>query len=181
MTPRADLFVVCKHCGSEVSPYITECPYCGKRLRRRAPKIPREKMSARASRGLLSRIARGGRAGARGRAGASTRLRPRPGSFAWTTRPYVTIAAVAGSSALWVVTRGGFVDWTELAVIGPLHGHWWRLFTSEFTYSDGLYAFAALLTGYATWWEILIIFLGLALIALEGFVLPHAGLMLALT
>jgi membrane-bound serine protease (ClpP class) len=36
-----------------------------------------------------------------------------------------------------------------------------------------------LLTGYATWWEILIIFLGLALIAVEIFVLPHAGVMLS--
>ena len=42
MSSRADLFVVCKQCGSEVSPYITECPYCGHRLRRRAPKLPRE-------------------------------------------------------------------------------------------------------------------------------------------
>ena len=41
MTSSADLFVVCKQCGSEVSPYITECPYCGHRLRRRAPKLPR--------------------------------------------------------------------------------------------------------------------------------------------
>ena len=36
------LFVVCKKCGSEVSPYITECPYCGTRLRKRAPKIERD-------------------------------------------------------------------------------------------------------------------------------------------
>jgi len=36
---QPDLFVVCKKCGSEVSPYITECPYCGNRLRKRAPKI----------------------------------------------------------------------------------------------------------------------------------------------
>jgi membrane associated rhomboid family serine protease len=37
-----DLFVVCKNCQAEVSPYITECPYCGTRLRKRAPKIERE-------------------------------------------------------------------------------------------------------------------------------------------
>jgi len=36
-----DLFVVCKNCQAEVSPYITECPYCGMRLRKRAPKIER--------------------------------------------------------------------------------------------------------------------------------------------
>ena len=34
-------FVVCKNCGSEVSPYITECPYCGQRIRKRAPKLDR--------------------------------------------------------------------------------------------------------------------------------------------
>ena len=38
---QPDLFVVCKNCGSEVSPYVTECPYCGQRVRKRAPKIDR--------------------------------------------------------------------------------------------------------------------------------------------
>jgi membrane associated rhomboid family serine protease len=38
---QPDLFVVCKNCQAEVSPYITECPYCGTRLRKRAPKIER--------------------------------------------------------------------------------------------------------------------------------------------
>ena len=42
MAGAPDLFVVCKNCGSEVSPYITECPYCGTRLRKRAPKIERD-------------------------------------------------------------------------------------------------------------------------------------------
>ena len=42
MASGPDLFVVCKKCGSEVSPYITECPYCGTRLRKRAPKIERD-------------------------------------------------------------------------------------------------------------------------------------------
>src|SRR5947209_20101760 len=41
-TGGPDLFVVCKSCKAEVSPYITECPYCGNRLRKRAPKIDRE-------------------------------------------------------------------------------------------------------------------------------------------
>jgi len=145
MSPRADLFVVCKHCGSEVSPYITECPYCGKRLRRRAPKIPRERTSSRASKGLLSRLVRGGRARPGGRSRATTRLRSRRAPFAAVSRPYVTIAAVAASAGLWVVTRAGFVDRGKLVVAGPLHGDWWKLFTSEFTYANGLYAFVALL------------------------------------
>ncbi len=54
MSPGPDLFVVCKQCGSEVSPYITECPYCGSRLRRRAPKLPRVKSRG----GLLRRLGR---------------------------------------------------------------------------------------------------------------------------
>ena len=41
MASGPDLFVVCKSCGAEVSPYITECPYCGTRLRKRAPKLER--------------------------------------------------------------------------------------------------------------------------------------------
>ena len=39
---QPDLFVVCKNCGSEVSPYVTECPYCGQRVRKRAPKLERD-------------------------------------------------------------------------------------------------------------------------------------------
>src|SRR5690349_1490461 len=37
--PQApDLFVVCKNCGSEVSGFVPKSPYCGARLRKRAPK-----------------------------------------------------------------------------------------------------------------------------------------------
>src|SRR3954465_11059962 len=43
MASSPDLFVVCKNCGSQVSPYITECPYCGTRIRKRGPKIERER------------------------------------------------------------------------------------------------------------------------------------------
>ena len=38
---ETELRVICKNCGSEVSPYVTECPYCGARLRKRAPKLER--------------------------------------------------------------------------------------------------------------------------------------------
>src|SRR5664280_1678566 len=88
MTSGADLFVVCKHCGSEVSPYITECPYCGHRLRRRAPKLPREGESKRARRGLLGRWAsRPAKAQP-----APTRARPRLG-------PIVVLALFLGAGA----------------------------------------------------------------------------------
>jgi membrane associated rhomboid family serine protease len=148
MTSGADLFVVCKHCGSEVSPYITECPYCGHRLRRRAPKLPRESEPKRARRSLLRR------SGARspGSESSPTRSRARvrlPGrSFAGAiaTRPYATLAIVAAGCVMWVLVRAGYIGADKLAVIGPLHGDWWKLFTNQFVYLNGLLAFVALIT-----------------------------------
>jgi membrane associated rhomboid family serine protease len=138
MSSGADLFVVCKGCGSEVSPYITECPYCGHRLRRRAPKLPRE----REPHGLghrpripvpsLGRLRRGEIAGVRGEA-----------------LPYATIALVGASCVVWVLTSVGYIGLDKLVVIGPLHGDWWRLLTAQFGYGRMLgaevYAFSALL------------------------------------
>ena len=69
---QPDLFVVCKNCGSEVSPYVTECPYCGQRVRKRAPKIDRSSGEPEQKR--------------RRRAGAVRRPRPcRPGADACDT------------------------------------------------------------------------------------------------
>ncbi len=137
MSSGADLFVVCKQCGSEVSPYITECPYCGSRLRRRAPKLPRE----RESRGPahkpripippLGRLRRGEIAGVRAEA-----------------PPYATSALVLASCVAWVLTSGGYLLLGRVVVVGPLQGEWWKLFTYSFGYFSGfyagLYAFAAL-------------------------------------
>jgi membrane associated rhomboid family serine protease len=144
MSSSADLFVVCKNCGSEVSPYITECPYCGHRLRRRAPKLPRENVAGRPRRRLLRRWP--ARAPNEGYSPARAPLlarRPRAGSIA--ERPYVTIALVTASCVLWVLLRGGFIAADKLVVIGPLRGDWWKLLTSQFAYLNGLYAFVALI------------------------------------
>src|SRR5207248_5688956 len=99
MSSGADLFVVCKQCGSEVSPYITECPYCGHRLRRRAPKLPKAgaptrtpRTRTRLRRLLALRAARRGIGLGRRRLGAGWSLS--------VGRPYATIALVAASCAL---------------------------------------------------------------------------------
>jgi membrane associated rhomboid family serine protease len=143
MSPGADLFVVCKQCGSEVSPYITECPYCGHRLRRRAPKLPRAQDLSDSQRTRARRWPVGGRTRS-----APTRTRPRrsPGGFdrGAGTPPYATIAIVAVSCGVWVAWRGSFINLSKLVVIGPLQGDWWKLFTSQFVYANGLYAFVAL-------------------------------------
>jgi len=162
MPPSPDLFVVCKQCGSEVSPYITECPYCGGRLRRRAPKLPRVNSRGRVLRRLARSLTFGrtrSRARARSRRGRSSWRdeHPRAGSL----RPYATIALVGLGCAGWVLVRGGYLgsvhisglgsvygqyaSFFRLAIGGPLDGDWWKLVTSQFAYLDGLYAFIALL------------------------------------
>lgn len=130
MSSGADLFIVCRQCGSEVSPYITECPYCGHRLRRRAPKLPKERPQMPQPEG----------------AGVA-RLR-RPVAFIGAgvdSRPYASIALVLIACGMWVATTSGFVSPAKLAIEGPLHGQWWRLLSSQFLYEDGVYAFVALL------------------------------------
>jgi hypothetical protein len=153
MSPGADLFIVCKHCGSEVSPYITECPYCGHRLRRRAPKLPREGAPAPSRRGVLGRL--GSRSGGDGEREAprpapeSARGRRRRPALPFTgvvaARPYATIALIAASCVVWVLLRAGYVLADKLVIVGPLHGDWWKLFSAQVSYLNGWYAFFTLL------------------------------------
>src|SRR5271167_418221 len=102
MTSGADLFVVCKQCGSEVSPYITECPYCGHRLRRRAPKLPPVNAPTRTTlRGRArSLLTRSKPVPVRTRTRTRS-ARHRPSRWA-ADRPYATIALVTASCVVWV-------------------------------------------------------------------------------
>jgi membrane associated rhomboid family serine protease len=135
-TGGPDLFVICKSCGSEVSPYITECPYCGNRLRKRAPKIDRE-----------GRVAEKRRRVRRPPAPALPRLRSGeiPGIRA-ESRPYSTIVLVALGVVGCLIWRTSLLNLTDLAVFGKPGSDWWRLFTAPFTYNNTGYAFAALVT-----------------------------------
>jgi membrane associated rhomboid family serine protease len=129
----ADLFVVCKNCQSEVSPYVTECPYCGARLRKRAPKLDAGGVPPRPRRRPRARPALG-------------RLRPNeiPGIRS-DSRPWVTMALVLGTCGVWIGWRGGWVDVDKLAVFGPLDGDWWRVFATQFVFFSGLAQFFSLL------------------------------------
>jgi membrane associated rhomboid family serine protease len=146
MTSGADLFVVCKQCGSEVSPYITECPYCGNRLRRRAPKLPRVNGPSRPTpaKGRLGSLL-----GSSARAGARSRQRPvrsrGPGRFS-AQRPYATIALVTASCAAWIVFHAEPLLYVHMVIFGSLGGDWWKLFTNEFAGASGTYTFVAVLT-----------------------------------
>jgi Rhomboid family len=147
MTSGADLFVVCKQCESEVSPYITECPYCGSRLRRRAPKLPRMSGSAHApsSGGRLRLLlGRAGKPAPAARARRRTRVAPQRGRWA-ADRPYATMLLVAVGCAGWIVWHAEPHLYEHAAVIGPLNGDWWKLFTNGFTNANGVVAFVVLL------------------------------------
>lgn len=142
--------MVCKQCGSEVSPYITECPYCGHRLRRRAPDLPRGKDAA--SAGRRSRRLHLPHFGKARRSSDGSVLAPprarragRGTSLRIDSRPYATIALVALGCVGWVLLHGGYVDIGKLMIIGPLDGDWWKLLSTQFVYLNGLYAFVTLL------------------------------------
>ena len=125
---ETELSVICKNCGSEVSPYVTECPYCGARLRKRAPKLERrgDALEAKPRRGPAGRLLR-------------IKLR---GRVSISGRPYATLAAVLGSAALLLVEQA---SGASLAGVGgltvPVHGEWWRLLTAPFAYVDVGYLF----------------------------------------
>ena len=126
---ETELSVICKNCGSEVSPYVTECPYCGARLRKRAPKLERRGDALEAQR----RAAAAGRGSCAGRSG---REAPRP------FRPYATLAVILGSAVLLLVQKAtGDPLATFGGLIVPLEDEWWRFLTAPFAYVDVGYLF----------------------------------------
>ena len=131
---QPDLFVVCKNCGSEVSPYVTECPYCGTRLRKRAPKLERVGDEVRVREGRVERRAR--RAAER-RARRAERLEGIAG------RPLATIAAILAPAVAVIVERATELSVFDLgAIVGPVEGDAWRYFAAPFVYDDIGYLFA---------------------------------------
>jgi membrane associated rhomboid family serine protease len=58
--------------------------------------------------------------------------------------PYATIVLVAASCVVWVVWHAKPDLYFRMTVFGPLGGDWWKLFTYEFAYLEGWYAFVAI-------------------------------------
>ncbi|HEX3734004.1 MAG TPA: rhomboid family intramembrane serine protease [Solirubrobacterales bacterium] len=128
---ETELSVICKNCGSEVSPYVTECPYCGTRLRKRAPKLERRGDALEAQRPRRRRP----RLWSRGRADRSG-----------LTRPYATLGVILGSAVLLIVQKA---SGDPLSTFGGLlvgvEGDWWRYLTAPFAYIDIGYLFVVAL------------------------------------
>src|SRR5918998_1576726 len=127
-----DLFVVCKNCQAEVSPYITECPYCGTRLRKRAPKIERPDAPPAAPKSKPKRAprvrVRGRQRDAKPKAESPRLGRLRAGEIPGIRgdehgRPWATIVLVALSFGLWLSLA--FFVRDDLALTA-LSGEPWR-------------------------------------------------------
>jgi membrane associated rhomboid family serine protease len=139
MASGPDLFVVCKSCGSEVSPYITECPYCGTRLRKRAPKLER-----------------GGVPKAPGRPRAKPSLgRIRPGEIPGIRgdrRPLATILIVLASLAVSLGHTAGLWSSSSLVLYAGADREPWRAVTTLFVYGRTGYEVVALAAVFLFGW-----------------------------
>jgi membrane associated rhomboid family serine protease len=125
---ETELSVICKNCGSEVSPYVTECPYCGARLRKRAPQLERtgDGLEAKPRRGPAGRLFR-------------VRI---PRRAVAAHRPYATLGAIFGSAALLLIQQAsGETAATLGGLTVPVEGEWWRFLTAPFVYAAVGYLF----------------------------------------
>jgi membrane associated rhomboid family serine protease len=134
---QPDLFVVCKNCGSEVSPYVTECPYCGQRVRKRAPKIDRSSGEPEQKR--------------RKRARKLPRLRAEEiAGIAPETRPYATFGLIAACVVgMLLYAASPLRDFGYVTIVRDAPGlsddQVWRWFVTPFLHGDQLgYGFVAL-------------------------------------
>jgi membrane associated rhomboid family serine protease len=129
---QPDLFVVCRNCGSEVSPYVTECPYCGQRIRKRAPKIERDD--------------EGGAQPKRRRRPRLSRLRANEiEGIAPDTRPVATLLLIGLSLAVTLVLATGVVTLNEVGGIwAGVFEQPWRYVTTLFVYDSLAYEFVTL-------------------------------------
>jgi membrane associated rhomboid family serine protease len=154
MSSGPDLYLVCKSCGAEVSPYITECPYCGTRIQKRAPKLDR-----------------GGVPKAPRRARSRPQLpRLRPGEIPGIradTRPWAAWVLVIVSLLVTVGLKSNLLHYDNLALATGLEDPWRAVTTLSAYQSTGYEAvtvgtialFGFLLERRHGWWAPLLVFL----------------------
>lgn len=118
--------IVCPSCSAEVSPYVTECPYCGKRVQKRAPKLGSAEPSKK-----REKKPRKTRAGIPRIELADNRLLAVP-------------TLILGSVALSVLVRAGVVASLTVGVRGHISGDWAKLLTAPFSNPSVAYGFIVL-------------------------------------
>jgi len=156
MSSGPDLYLVCKSCGAEVSPYITECPYCGTRIQKRAPKLDRGGVPKAAKRSRRARP-------------QLPRLRPNeiPGIRA-DHRAWMVWLLVLVPVIVTLAIKTAPEQLAEYFLYGIAFDEPWRAFTSVFAYASAGYEVVALgaiaLFGWLLekrhgWWAPLLVFL----------------------
>ena len=139
MASGPDLFVVCRSCGREVSPYITECPYCGNRLRKRAPKLERggtpKPPKAPRRRPSLGRLKPGEIPGIRAE-----------------RRPYGTLLLVLASILVTILYNAGLFGLEDVVLGEGFTDEYWRTVTTLFVYSHTAYEIVALAATFLFGW-----------------------------
>jgi len=169
MAGAAELFTVCRSCGQQVSSFVTECPYCGARLRRRAPRLERRDGDLEAllrqpavepdrtieDDDVVVPLKRPKRRFGRGARGPGPRTpRRRPAAPSLDRRPWVTIVLLLAS--LIGVPVAQAIDPTDLLLtpgLGDVDP--WRYATAVFSYPDVWHGVGVLTTlGVFGWlWE----------------------------
>ena len=133
---QVEFGVVCSNCGEEVSAYVTECPYCGTRLRKRAPKLERhgDELAPRETRRARRR---------RERAERRERMESYRAIIGEGERPWAVIAVVAAGVVGVLAQRAFSLPITDMgAIIGTSDVEWWRYVAAPFAYPDVTYLFA---------------------------------------
>lgn len=135
---ETELRVICKSCQAEVSPYVTECPYCGARVRKRAPELERRDggLEAKKTRRELRQERQRDR---------KSRRRDRLSAMPWATTtvpPATALLILAPAVAMLVRIGSGGQLGAFGALIVPVETEWWRFLTAPFAYSDVGYLFA---------------------------------------
>lgn len=155
MSSGPDLYLVCKSCGAEVSPYITECPYCGTRIQKRAPKLDR---------GGVPKVPRRAR-----QRSQLPRLRPGeiPGIRA-DRRPWAVWLLVLAPVLVTIGLKAGLLSLEDFGLAIGYEEEPWRAFTTLLAYTATGYEVVAvgaialfgwLLERRHGWWAPLLVFL----------------------
>jgi membrane associated rhomboid family serine protease len=113
-----------------VSPYVTECPYCGTRVRKRAPRLEREGDEIRIREGRREKKLR--RDAERRERTDERRGRSFPRGEELATKPIATIALLAIPAIVYVLMEAAVLDAQDFVILGPVDSEPWRYLTAPF-------------------------------------------------
>jgi membrane associated rhomboid family serine protease len=116
---------------------VTECPYCGHRLRKRAPQLEREGDEIKVRESRRERRRRRKKEKREQQEERQRRRLPALKAEAIGGRPVATISVLGISAVLLVLQRA--VPWSPAdvgAITGPVSSELWRYLTAPFVYDD---------------------------------------------